>query len=331
MIIKYFDLKKKIKSGVNFFLLYGSNSGLIDETVNNVLKPNFSKNVYFHDEKEILTNENEFKERIFNKSFFEEDRLVIINRGTDKIVGLIQDVIDKSIKDLKIIIKSDILEKKSKLRNFFEKNENTIIVPFYDDTNQTLLLLAQNFIRENKIKISTQNLNIIVDRSKGNRINLKNELEKIANFSLGKQSINLDEVMQLTNLSENYSISEMIDQCLSGNRKKTLNILNENNPSLEDNIIIVKNFLYKLRRLKILKEKLEVNDNAENAIATYKPPIFWKDKELIKQQLKIWTKEDILIHIRKVNELEKLIKKNSQTANFYVNNFIFESLGVTNN
>ena len=331
MIVKYFDLKKEIKKNNNFYLLYGPNSGLIEETINNILKPNFSKNLYYYDEKEILTNENEFKEGILNKSFFDKDKLIIINRATDKILSIIEEIIDKQIEDLKIIVKSEILEKKSKLRNFFEKNNNTIIVPFYEDNYQSLFFLAQNFIKEKKIKISSQNINFVIERSKGDRINLKNELEKIAIYSLRKQSINLEEITKLTNLAENYNISNLIDQCLAGNKKKTVWILNENNPSPEDNILIIKNFLYKLKRLKRLKENLKVNRNTEVILSSYKPTIFWKDKEIIKQQLKVWSLKKIKTQIKQINELENQIKKNSQISNLTVNNFIFDSLDTINN
>ena len=123
----------------------------------------------------------------------------------------------------------------------------------------------------------------------------------------------------------------MIDQCLAGNKKKTVQILNENNPSSDDNILIVKNFLYKLKRLKKLKENLEINENVEIILSSYKPTIFWKDKEIIKQQLKIWTLKKIRAQIREINELENQIKKNSQISNLTVNNFIFDSLNTINN
>tara|TARA_B100000427_G_scaffold323123_1_gene326092 strand:+ start:800 stop:1795 length:996 start_codon:yes stop_codon:yes gene_type:complete len=331
MIVKYFDLKKEIKKNNNFYLLYGQNSGLIEETINDTLKPNFSKNLYSLDEKEILANENHFKEGILNKSFFDDDKLIIINRATDKILDIIKEIIEKKIDDLKIILKSEILEKKSKLRNYFEKNKDTIIVPFYEDNYQSLLFLAQKFIKEKKIKISSQNINFIIERSKGNRINLKNELEKIFIYSLEKDSINLEEIVKLTNLAENYNISNLIDQCLAGNKKKTVQIINENNPSSDDNILIVKNFLYKLKRLKKLKENLEINENVEIILSSYKPTIFWKDKEIIKQQLKVWTLKKIRAQIREINELENQIKKNSQISNLTVNNFIFDSLNTINN
>ena len=330
MIVKYFDLQKELKN-INYYLLYGPNTGLIEEIIDKTLKPFFSKNIYYRDEKEILANENEFKESILNKSFFEKDKLIIINRASDKILNIIEEIIDKRPEDLKIILKSENLEKKSKLRNFFEKKKNTIITPFYEDNYQTLISLAQNFIREKKIKISSQNINLIIERSKGNRINLKNELEKIAIYSLKKETINLDDILKLTNLAENYNISTLIDQCLAGNKKKTLQILNENNPSSEENILIVKNFLYKLKRLKKLKENLEINKNTEAILSSYKPTIFWKDKEIIKQQLKIWTLKKLKNQIKEINELENQIKKNSQISNFTVNNFIFDSLNSINN
>ena len=330
MIIKYFDLQKELKN-INYYLLYGPNTGLIEEIIDKTLKPFFSKNLYYRDEKEILANEDEFKESILNKSFFEKDKLIIINRASDKILSIIEEIIDKKPEELKIILKSENLEKKSKLRNFFEKKKNTIITPFYEDNYQTLISLAQNFIREKKIKISSQNINLIIERSKGNRINLKNELEKIAIYSLKKETINLDEILKLTNLAENYNISTLIDQCLAGNKKKTLQILNENNPSSEENILIVKNFLYKLKRLKKLKEILEINKNTESILSSYKPTIFWKDKEIIKQQLKIWTLKKLKDQIKEINELENQIKKNSQISNFTINNFIFDSLNSINN
>ena len=326
MIIKHYELKNNLKGKNNFFLLYGQNSGLIEEIIDKDLKPIFSKNIFKYDESEILSDISAFKEGLFNKSFFENDKLIIINRVSDKILDIIKEIYDKEDENLKVILKSGNLEKKSKLRNFFEKSKNLIIVPFYEDTHQSLLFLAQSFFKENKIKISPQNINYIIENSKGNRINLKNELEKIKNFSQKKLSVELNEIIKLTNLAENYNISELTDQCLVRNRKKTLNILNENNPSPEDNILILKNFLYKLKRLKKLKIELENKKNTDAVISSYKPPIFWKDKDMIKQQLKIWSLPQIKSLINKTNDMELLIKKNFQASNQIVNNFILEKL-----
>jgi DNA polymerase-3 subunit delta len=331
MIVKYFDLKKKLNESTNFFLLYGLNIGFIEETINKVLKPILSKNVFNYEESEVLANIDEFKENIFNKSFFENDKLIIISRATDKILAIIDDIIDKNDTETAIILKSSNLEKKSKLRNFFEKDKRAIITPFYEDTYQSLMIVAQNFFKEKKIKISPQNINLIIERSKGNRISLKNELKKIESFSLKKLSIELSDILKLTNLSENYNVSELTDQCLAGNKKKTINILNENNPSPEDNILILKTFLYKLKRLKKLKLELEIKKNADSVISSYKPAIFWKDKEMVKQQLKIWSMSQIKSLINKTNNMELLIKKNSQISNQIINNFILERFETPNN
>jgi len=331
MIIKFFDLNKNLKNNINFYLLYGLNIGLIEETINNTLKPIFSKNIFNYEESEILTNIEEFEQKIFNKSFFEDDKLIIINRASDKILSIIEDIVNRGITETVIIIKSGVLEKRSKLRNFFEKDKDTIIIPFYEDNYQSLMIIAQNFFREKKIKISPQNINFIVERAKGDRINLKNELEKIEHFSQKKISIELNEIAKLTNLAENYSISELTDQCLAKNKRKTLKILNENNASIEDNILILKTFLYKLKRLKKLKIDLEIKRNPDTVISSFKPPIFWKDKDLVKQQLTAWSLSQIRFLIKKINNIELLVKKNSQFSNQIINDFILERLETSNN
>ena len=331
MIVKFFELKKNLKSNINFYLLYGPNSGLIEETINNTLKPNLSINIFNYDESEILSNTDEFKDGIFNKSFFDEDKLIIINRATDKILHIIEEIIDKDIKDLKIIIKSGVLEKKSKLRKFFETNKSVIIIPFYEDNYQSLTSIAQIFFREKKIGISAQNINYIAERAKGNRINLNNELEKIENYCQKKKSIEFSEITKLTNLSENYDISELVNQCIAQNKRKTLHILNENNSVFEDNILILKTFLYKLKRLKKLKNQSKITNNIDSAISSYKPPIFWMEKDLIKQQLKIWSLSKIKLLITQVNDLELLVKKNSEVSICIMNNFILENLVLTSN
>ena len=331
MIVKFFDLKKNLKKNINFYLLYGPNSGLIEETINTILKPNLSVNIFNYDENEILSNIDEFKEGIFSKSFFDEDKLIIISRATDKILHIVEEIIDKNIKDLKIIIKSGVLEKKSKLRKFFETNKNIITIPFYEDNYQSLASIAEKFLKEKKIGISTQNINFIAERAKGNRINLKNELEKIENYCLKKKSIEFSEIAKLTNLSENYDITELVNQCIAKNKKKTLHILNENNSVLEDNILILKTFLYKFKRLKKLKKELETKNNIDVAISSFKPPIFWKEKDLIKQQLTVWSLSQIKFLIKEIGDLELLIKKNSELSSRIINNFIFENLGLSNN
>ncbi len=331
MIVKLRDLTKNLTHTQKFYLLYGTNTGQIDETINNILKPKLSRNIYNYDESEIITNANEFEENILNRSFFDDDKLIIINRGSDKILSIIESLISKKISETTIIIKANILEKKSKLRNFFEKNKETICTPFYDDNYQSLLLIAQNFFSKNKIKISIQNINFILERSKKNRIYLKNELEKIKIFYQKKSSIEYEDIVKLTNSAENYNISELADECLMKNKKKTINILNENISAPEDNILILRSLLFKLKRLKKLKEEIEKQKNQEQAISSFRPAIFWKDKDIIRQQLKILTIEDIKVFLKKVNNLEIIIKQNSDSSNEITNNFILETINFSNN
>ena len=330
MIVKSYNLKKDLNEKIHFFLLYGNNKGLINETIENILKPIFPKNIINYDETEILNNIEIFHEEIFNKSFFENEKFVIINRSSDKIHKIIEEIIEKKIQDLKIVITAGILEKKSKLRSFFEKNSNTIVVPFYEDNYKTLSLFAEKMLKERKISISQQNINLIVERSSGDRISLKNEIEKIYNYNLGKKNVDSDKILKITNFAENYNVSELVDNFLIRNKKKAVNILNENNTANEDNIWILRTFLFKLKRLKKLKLNLHLKKNIDTVFSSFKPPIFWKDKDLIKQQLKLWSLEQLQKLIININKLELLIKKNPQISNHIVSNFIVEKIDNPN-
>ena len=329
MIIKYYELKKNLEKDINIFLFYGPNTDLIEEIIKET-KTSYSENIYNYNESEILSDKNTFIVNLFNKSFFESEKLIIINHVSEKILEVIKDIIEKKDNSFKIILKTGILEKKSKLRNFFEKEDKLIITPFYEDNHLTLQNLAQNFFKENKIKISTQNINFILEKTKGSRLSLKNELKKIENFSHSKSLVEFKDIIKLINPAENYQISELTDQCLAKNRNKTINILNENKSSIEEDILILKSFLYKLKRLKILKIKIEEEKNQDQVISSYRPPIFWKDKDLIKKQLKIWSLNEIKLLIKKINNLELTIKKNAQLSNQIINNFIFERLDISN-
>jgi len=331
MLIKSSELKSFKIQNINYYLFYGPNSGLIEETINKIFKPTFPKNIINYEETEILNNINEFREMVFNKSFFDDEKFIIINRASNKILTAIQELVESKITDLKVIIKAEALEKKSKLRSYFEKNKSTVITAFYEDNYQSLLLIINKIFRDKKINVSNEVINLIIERSRGNRVNINNELEKILTYAKDNNKISLDDVLKLTNLTENYNISELVDQNLSKNSKKTINILNENNLNTEENILILRTFLSKLKRLKKLKIDLEKNKNIEQVLSSARPPIFWKEKEIVKQQLKVKSLSDIKFLIKKINYLELIIKKNLQASDKILNNFILENLENSNN
>ena len=329
MISKFYEIAK-YKDKINYYLFYGENDGQKFDIIESNFK-NFTKeNTYKYSEKDIIADNQIFLENLYSRSFFEKEKLLIISDVTDKILGLIQENLENKIEDIVVILVAKKLDKKSKIRNFFEKEKNLIIVPFYEDTSQTLLSIAKKILNENKLNLSQENLNLIIERSQGDRINLKNELKKIINFSKGKKKIELSDILKLTNLSENYSAGELVDNCLSKNKKRTLNIINENIPSSEDNILILRTFLNKLKRLRKLRLNLKQDSNIDQVINSFKPPIFWKDKNIIKQQIKLWKLNDIESFIVDLNNTESLIKKNPQISNQIINNMILDKFKETN-
>ena len=329
MISKYYEIEK-FKNKTNYFLFYGENDGQKQD----VIQANFGQftkeNTYKYSEKDVIENKQIFFENIYSKSFFENVKLILISDVSDKILNLIKEIIPSNIEDVVIILIAKRLDKKSKLRNYFEKEESVLIVPFYEDTSQTLLSIAKKILFENKINLSSENINLIIERSQGDRINLKNELQKIINLSQNNKKLELEDILKLTNLNGNYSAGELVDNCLSKNKKRALNILNENIPSGEDNILILRTFLNKLKRLRKLRLNLDQNSNIDQVINSFKPPIFWKDKNIIKQQIKIWELNDIERFIVDLNNTESLIKKNPQISNQIINNMILDKFKETN-
>jgi len=325
MIIKAYEHQKIKKIKNNIFLFYGENDGYKSHVINSIFIDNYKGNVERFDESEILNNFENFISSLINKSFFDDLKLIIISRVSEKIVKLIDELLDRKINDVTIVLNAGSLEKKSKLRSIFEKDKKLICVPFYKDDNRTLVQLANNFFKNNKISISQEIVNLIVERSSGDRINLNNELNKISLFLLNKEKINIDEVIKLTNLAENYSISELADNCLSKNIKKINKIFNENAFSVDDCIIIVRNLLSKTKRLLEIKKINNSNKNIEQVISDYKPPIFWKDKEIVKNQASKWNLKDTEKLIYKIHDIELMVKKNYYSSLNIISDFILNT------
>ena len=328
MIKKNYELSN-LKQNYNYFLFYGKNEGLKNETIINLNSK--KKEILNYDEKEILENQNSFIEKILSKSLFDEDKIIIIKRATDKIVKLVDELNTKNIEETVIIIISDNLDKKSNLRSLFEKEKNFICVAFYPDTNQTLSKITHNFLKEKKILISQANINLIINKCNGDREALLNELNKIEYFSKNGKKITTENIEKLTNLSENHNISELIDNCLAKNKKKIINILNENNFNNEDCILITRSFLNKSKKILKLSNEFSNNKNMDLTISSARPPIFWKDKEIVKQQIYKWSPKNIKKLIYKLADVELLIKKNMNNSINLITDFILEQSSETNN
>ena len=330
MIFKSFEINKINKKINQLILFYGKNEGLKNEALGILIKD--KNNVQNYEEKEVLDNENSFIENILTKSLFEKEKFIVIKRTTDKILKIIETLLLKNLENTTIILNSDNLEKKSKLRSFFEKDKKLVCIPFYPDNNQTLSKLAYNFLNNKKISLSPSNVNLIVSKCSGDREALINELQKIEYFGKNGKKINSENISKLINLNEDHSISELIDNCLAQNKKKIISILNENNFSNEDCIMIIRSFIIKAKKLLVLSKTYETNKNIDLTISSAKPPIFWKEKEITKQQIQKWKPKNIKNLIYALSETELKIKKNINNSINLITDFILlQSSSPTSN
>ncbi len=322
MIIKSFELSKIDLKKNKLILFYGKNNGF-KKSATDDLKKKF-KNILIYDEKEILENKDNFFDNIFTKSLFETNKFIIIKRGSDKIINIINQIIDKNLDDINILINAENLEKRSKLRTLFEKNKDCICAPFYSDNDQTLSKLAHNFLKEKNISLSPANLNLIINKCNGDRENLINELNKIEYFQMNGKKITSENIAKLINLNENHNLSELINNCLLKNKKRTIYLLNENNFANEESVLIVRTFLNKCKRILELANNYKKNKSIDLTIASAKPPIFWKEIEITKQQIYKLPPKKIKQLITELSELELNIKKNINNSIYLVTDYILE-------
>ena len=324
MILKYFELNKLNFNNTKFLLLHGKNEGYKNEEIKKITnKLNIKAKNY--DEKQVIDNTEEFFANNLNKSLFDSDKIIIINRCTEKITKIIEELIDKNIDDIILMLNSETLDKKSKLRNLFEKSKNKLVsIAFYPDNFDTLLRIARQALRERKILLSNECISVLVSKCAGDRKNLLNEIEKIELYLKDKKKISNEEVFKIINLSENHSVNELINSCLIKNQKKLFNILNDNIFSNEDCIVIIRTLLKKTKDLLNLVIQFHLNKNINVTIDNAKPPIFWKDKSIVKDQINIWSIEKLKSLIIEINDIEYQIKKNSIHSINLTTNFLLE-------
>jgi DNA polymerase-3 subunit delta len=324
MIFKSYELNKINFSNYKIVLFYGENKGLIKEAVDKILLQSNCKNIFRYTENEILSNIEIFYNQVFTSSFFETKKILIVSQITNKFEETINSILEKKNEDTIIILIADKLDKKSKIRSLCEKNKKIICVPFYADDKRILNNLIREFFVKKQILISQSQINLILTRVfDRNQLNI--ELNKIEAFLSNKKKIKSDEILKLINLSENYSASELVDNYLAKNQKKIMEILNENNFNSEENLIVIRVFLNKLKRLQKLKlSSKNFNGDMERAISEFKPVIFWKEKDIIKQQLKSWSLNQLRSLFKDLNYLELIVKKNFSNSNLIINNFFLK-------
>tara|TARA_Y100000816_G_scaffold291075_1_gene281362 strand:+ start:634 stop:1611 length:978 start_codon:yes stop_codon:yes gene_type:complete len=322
MIVKKFDLSRFQFNKYNIFLLYGKNLGLQDEIIKSYFLKKFKGEISKYEESEFLSNSENIISEILNKSLFEKEKIIFIYRPSDKISKIIEEILNRKISDTKIVLKAGILDKKSKLRNLFEKNKNLVTIPFYEDDIKNLSSFVHEFLNRNNIKLSRESINLLIDRSSGDRNNLKLELEKIFDYSFSNKKIDFVNIQKLSNLAENYSINELAENYLCKNPKSVSKILNENTYSEEDCILIIRTILNKSKRLLKIIEENKKSNNIDEVISSFKPPIFWKEKESVKKQAKSWGLKELRQKIYRINEIEYLVKSNSGNSLNLVSDFI---------
>ena len=321
MILKSYEIENKKNINSKIFLIYGENQGLKRDLIKIIVKKKNYKRFNF-DETDILNNPDNFYNLILSKSLFDPEKTIIINKITDQSLDIVDKIKIKNLEDLFIFLIAGRLEKKSKLRSYFEKEKKLVCIPCYKDNSISLGKIISSEIKNTKIKLSQESINLLINRSRGDRENLRNEINKLKNFSHNKKSVSYEEIKTLSNLAENYENEEIVNHCLSGDKKKLMLLLEENNFSSDDFFVLLKTLSRKVHRLIKIKILQQSEKNADQALNLIKPPIFWKEKDILKKQVNLWNLDRLDKIIKETNNLESVCKKNHEMAINIILNFL---------
>ena len=329
MISKSYQIENNSKFFLenNCILFYGENLGL-KKDYKKIIKNLENKAAIINlEQDEILKNENILINEINNLSLFSEKKVIFIEKSSDKILDILLKI-DDQILETKVILFADILEKKSKLRNYFEKSKTFQTVACYQDNEISLRKIVNNKLKGFQ-NLSLENINLILEKCNSDRAKLYNEIDKILIFFQDKilQSKKLE---ALLNLNVNEDFSSLKDQAFLGNKINTNRLLSDTNLENEKITYYLSQINNRLTNLKEIKDNAQ-NSNYENAINLIKPPIFWKDKTNILNQLKKWNLNKINTISKKTYETEIKVKSNfTGNKNILLKNLIVEICNQAN-
>lgn len=297
---------KLIDKNINLF--YGENIGLLNTFKNKIKVNNKEKaEIVSFTQDEILSNDRAFKNEITNQSLFSEKRIFIIDQATDKILEHLNEILNAGESN-KFFLFANVLEKKSKLRKYFETEQNCASIACYEDNEITLRKITLNKLK-NFQPVPQKIINMIVENCSGSRVKLNNELEKIIIF-FGKNKIDDENLANLLNIIENDNFNTLKNAALNGDKKLTNKLLSETIIEEDKTILYLSIISQRANQINQINKNFK-GTNYDNAITKIKPPIFWKEKPNFINQLKKWQEVKTNLLLKNLYEIELNVKKNS--------------------
>ena len=310
MIYKSYLLEKNIQSLLDnqIFLFYGENQGLKKEFKDKIKKINEDKEVLNLFQNEIVKNKDILLNEILNKSLFVEKKIIFIYEADEKILEFIEEI-ENFLNEDKIFIFAEILDKRSKLRSYFEKSKNCGVTACYQDNEITIKNIIIQKLK-GYVGLTPQVINLILQNSGLDRNKINNEIDKITSFFPNKK-IELEAIDQLLNIRTNEDFNYLKDAALNGNKINTNRLLADTVFEPENNVYYLNSINQRINKLYEIDSCKKTNSNIESLIANLKPPVFWKDKTILIEQAKKWDKKKIKSALSKTYDVEIKIKSNS--------------------
>lgn len=311
MILKSYIIEKdySILNKFKSVLMYGENHGIKDDIKEKIIKESKDTEVInlFHDE--IYNNNKILNNYISNSSLFSQKKIIFIHEVSDKLFEEIFEALNDLKEDVKIFIFSNQLEKRSKLRAYFEKTKDLGIIPCYQDNEITLRNYINLSLKTFK-GLTPEITNLIIVNSNKDRKTIKSEIKKIKSF-FNNKLINKNELEELLNIKTNSNFNEITDAALNGDKISLNKLMGEVEFLQEETFFYLNSISSKIFKLLEIKLNSTNTQNEIELVESTKSKIFWKDRPIFLAQLKKWNHSKLEKALKKIIDIELMMKSNS--------------------
>lgn len=312
MILKSYIVEKNLNSIFSFkaVLLYGENGGIKEDIKKEIKERNKAEKIINFFQEDLVKNKDILSHEINNTSLFQDKKIIFLHEITDKLFDEISESLSDIKDETKIFIFSNLLDKKSKIRSFFEKEKNLGIIACYQDNERSL----SEYIRlklKNINGLNQEIINLVIENSNMDRKIVSEEILKIQTY-FGTKKIEKNTIKEILNIKTNIKFEQIRDATLVGNKHKVNALIGEMDIVKEDIYLYLNQMSLRVNKL---IEVSKINENFKNlndAIDEIKPKIFWKDKPVYIEQLQRVNSIKLQQIQKDICETEVILKKNSK-------------------
>ncbi|MGY8985081.1 MAG: DNA polymerase III subunit delta [Sphingomonadales bacterium] len=293
----------KLNDQYSGVLIYGPDEGLVRERAHriskqvvedlsdpfNVVRPSLSQVI---EEPSILLDE------LLSLSMVGGRRLVRLDGAEDKAYQGLEQALSGIPKDGEknlLVVTAGNLKPSSKIRKLFEGLEIAVTIACYADSSKDVEELIIEVLGANNLKADPQAISFLLNNLGSDRLISRSELEKIVLYAGDRidRVIKLEDVITLIGDSATLTLNDIASATTGGDLKRLDQLLERAQSQGENAIAIIRALSRRLQQFHLVKGLIEAGQPIDSAIGKLRPPLFFKEKDIFRNQLFLWSSQKL--------------------------------------